>query len=94
MTQSGPPPQVWNFPHFFFDGFPIFSTRAKIQPIKYNECWVLAWLQKCTPDYLKLSEVSTLCTFYLQKWTGFVLSSGLCGVPNHVYLLWDNAPLV
>ena len=21
---------------------------------------VLAWLQKCTPDYLKLSEVSTM----------------------------------
>ena len=33
----------------------------------------LAWLQKCTPDYLKLSEVSTICTFSNRKWTGFVL---------------------
>ena len=27
-------------------------------------------LQKCTPDYLKLSEVSTLRTFSSRKWTG------------------------
>ena len=31
---------------------------------------VLAWLQKCTADYLKLSEVSTLHTFSSRKWTG------------------------
>ena len=34
---------------------------------------VLAWLQKCTPDYLKLSEVSTIPTFSNRKWIGFVL---------------------
>ena len=38
---------------------------------------VLAWLQKCTQDYLKLSEVSTIRTFSDRKWTGFVLNSGL-----------------
>ena len=41
---------------------------------------VLAWLQKCTPDYLKLSEVSTIRTFSNRKWTGFVLDSRLCHV--------------
>ena len=40
----------------------------------------LAWLQKCTPDYLKLSEVSTIRTFSSRKWQGFAFSSALWGV--------------
>ena len=40
----------------------------------------LAWLQKCTPDYLKLSEVSTIRTFSSRKWQGFAFSSALCRV--------------
>ena len=40
----------------------------------------LAWLQKCTPDYLKLSEVSTIRTFSSRKWQGFAFSSALCTV--------------
>ena len=41
---------------------------------------VVAWLQKCTPDYLKLSEVSTVPTFSNRKWTSFLLDSQLCTV--------------
>ena len=39
---------------------------------------MLAWLQKCTPDYLRLSDVSTISTFSNWKWTGFVLDFRLC----------------
>ena len=30
MTRSGPPPQMWNFPHFFFDGFPYLLPIINI----------------------------------------------------------------
>ena len=52
----------------------------------------LAWLQKCTPDYLKLSEVSTLCTFSDRKWTGFVQNCRLCFISFldfHVFFVSD-----
>ena len=42
----------------------------KSNPLNTTE---LAWLKKCTPDYLKLSEVSTIRTFSSRKWTGLVL---------------------
>ena len=44
----------------------------------------LAWLQKCTPDYLKLSEVSTIRTFSSRKWQGFAFSSALCWESSEV----------
>ena len=36
----------------------VLATRLKIQPIRYYGAD--ACLQKCTPDYLRLSEVSTI----------------------------------
>ena len=45
---------------------------------------VLAWLQKCTADYLKLSEVSTIRTFSSRKWTGRCLCSELCAVKEWI----------
>ena len=41
---------------------------------------VLTWLQKCTPDYLKLSEVSKIQRKINRKSASFHKISGLCGV--------------
>ena len=67
MTRSGPPPKcwVWNFPHFFFDGFPkclliLHPFKQTMENIEIN-LFYGAWHTKSILLFFRNRRINAYC---------------------------------